>query len=110
MIKLRYERGESGNVPSDKIDRAYFDNYATPAPRRVEQVHRSGPSDEFIKIVWGRAKGYKLLVAGSASELVGALRERGIDAWGIENNRYIHGKTPKALRKYNKFGSLAKRS
>jgi hypothetical protein len=75
----------------------------------VEQVHRSGPSDEFIKIVWGRAKGYKLLVAGSASgELVGALRERGIDAWGIENNRYIHGKTPKALRKYNKFGSLAK--
>ncbi|MBU8967146.1 class I SAM-dependent methyltransferase, partial [Streptococcus pneumoniae] len=62
-----------------------------------------------IKIVWNRAKGYKLLVAGSASgELVGALRERGIDAWGIENNRYIHGKTPKALRKYNKLGSLTK--
>ena len=38
-----------------------------------------------IKIVGNRARGYKLLIAGSASgELVGALRERGIDAWGIE--------------------------
>jgi SAM-dependent methyltransferase len=47
-------------------------------------------------------------VAGSASgELVGALRERGIDAWGIENNRAIHAKTPKALKKYNQFGSIA---
>src|SRR5260370_35698407 len=60
-----------------------------------------------IRIVWGRAKGYKLLTAGSASgELVGAVRERGIDAWGIENNRAIHGKTPKALKKYNKLGSI----
>ncbi|WP_204268501.1 hypothetical protein, partial [Escherichia coli] len=56
---------------------------------------------KLIKIVWGQAKGYKLLVAGSASgELVGALRDLGIDAWGVESNRYIHGKTPKALRKY----------
>ena len=60
-----------------------------------------------IKIVWNRAKGYKLLVAGSASgELVGALRERGVDAWGIENNRAIHAKTPKALQKYCKLGSI----
>ena len=34
------------------------------------------------------------------------MRERGIDAWGIENNRAIHGKTPKALKKYNKLGSI----
>ena len=62
---------------------------------------------DLIKIVWNRAKGYKLLVAGSASgELVGALRERGIDAWGIENNRAIHARTPKALKKFNKLGSI----
>ena len=62
---------------------------------------------DLIRIVWGRAKGYKLLIAGSASgELVGALRDRGIDAWGVENNRYIHGKTPKALQKYNVLGSI----
>ena len=46
-------------------------------------------------------------MAGSASgELVGALRARGIDAWGIENNRAIHAKTPKALKKFNKLGSI----
>ena len=46
-------------------------------------------------------------MAGSASgELVGALRERGIDAWGIENNRSIHAKTPKALKNFNKHGSI----
>ncbi len=46
-------------------------------------------------------------MAGSASgELVGALRERGIDAWGIENNRAIHAKTPKELKKFNKLGSI----
>ena len=62
---------------------------------------------KLIGIVWGKAKGYKLLVAGSASgELVGALRDRGIDAWGIENNRAIHARTPKALKKYNKLGSI----
>jgi len=46
-------------------------------------------------------------VAGSASgELVAALRARGIDAWGIENNRAIHARTPKALKKFNKLGSI----
>ena len=37
---------------------------------------------------------------------MGALRERGVDAWGIENNRAIHAKTPKALQKYCKLGSI----
>lgn len=111
MIKLRYERGEGGNLPSDKIDRSYFDNYRNQGPYGEVWNKFTDPDYlmDLIKIVWNRAKGYKLLVAGSASgELVGALRERGIDAWGVENNRYIHGKTPKALRKYNKLGSLSK--
>ncbi len=91
------------------------DDAAAPRPRAAGRAHRptrstaaisriiaasaptakSGASSpipayltDLIKIVWNRAKGYKLLVAGSASgELVGALRERGIDAWGIENNQ-----------------------
>lgn len=111
MIKLRYERGEGGNLPSDKIDRAYFDNYRNIGAYGEVWNQFTDPDYlmNLIKIVWNRAKGYKLLVAGSASgELVGALRERGIDAWGIENNRYIHAKTPKALRKYNKLGSVTK--
>jgi protoporphyrinogen oxidase/SAM-dependent methyltransferase len=111
MMKLRYARGEGGNAPSDKIDRAYFDNYRNLGPYGEVWSRFTDPDYlmNLIKIVWGRAKGYRLLVAGSASgELVGALRERGIDAWGVENNRYIHGKTPKALRKYNMLGSVTR--
>src|SRR5262249_17291350 len=29
-----------------------------------------------------------------------------VDAFGIENNRYIHAKTSKGLKQYNKFGSI----
>ena len=62
---------------------------------------------QLIKLTWNRAKGYKLLIAGSASgELVGALRARGVDAWGVESNRAAHARTPKELKKYNIYGSI----
>ena len=111
MMKLRYARGEGGNAPSDKIDRAYFDNYRNTGPYQEVWSKFTDPDylTRLIDIVWDKPKGYKILIAGSASgELVGALRERGIDAWGVENNRTIHGKTPKALQKYNKLGSVTK--
>jgi monoamine oxidase/SAM-dependent methyltransferase len=111
MMKLRYQRGEGGNTPSDKIDRSYFDHYRNLGPYGEVWSRFTDPDylANLIRIVWNRTGNYKLLVAGSASgELVGALRERGIDAWGVENNRYIHAKTPKALRKYNKLGSITK--
>src|SRR3954452_15767337 len=111
MIKLRHARRQDGNAAaSDKIDRDYFENYRGQGPYSEVWSRFTDPDylTELIRIVWNRAKGYKTLVAGSASgELVGALRERGIDAWGIENNRAIHAKTPKALKKYNKLGSIA---
>ncbi|MBR1223082.1 FAD-dependent oxidoreductase [Bradyrhizobium sp. U87765 SZCCT0131] len=109
MMKLRYARGEGGHTVSDKIDRSYFDNYRGVGPYHEVWSQFSDPSylTELIKLVWGRVRGYRLLIAGSASgELVGALRDRGIDAFGIENNRAIHARTPKALRKYNKLGSI----
>ena len=80
---------------SDKIDREYFENYRGHGPyqRGLEPVHRSRLSDGADRDRLEPGQGYKLLVAGSASgELVGALRERGIDAWGVENNRGIHAK------------------
>ena len=109
MMKLRYARGEGGVEPSTKIDKDYFENYRGVGPYRDVWAQFTNPDylRGLIKIVWGRAKGYKILIAGSASgEVVGALRERGIDAWGIENNRAIHAKTPKELRKYNLYGSI----
>lgn len=109
MMRLRRARARADEILSDKIDRDYFDNYRGLGPYNEAWRRFSDPDYlmELIRIVWGKAKGAKLLVAGSASgELVGALRERGIDAWGVENNRSIHARTPKALKKYNKLGSI----
>jgi SAM-dependent methyltransferase len=80
---------------------------------RLSQILTSCSDPDYIisviRAIWKPAKAFRLLVAGSASgELVGALRERGIDAWGIENNRYIHAKTPDALNAYNLFGTVEK--
>ncbi len=108
-MKLRYARGEGGAPVSDKIDRDYFQNYRGVGPYAETWRQFSDPDylTTLIRLVWNRAKNYKLLVAGSASgELVGALRDKGIDAWGIENNRAIHARTPKALQKYNLLGSV----
>ncbi len=109
-MKLRYARGQGGTPVSDKIDRDYFENYRGVGPYREVWRQFSDPDylTTLVKLVWNRARNYKLLVAGSASgELVGALRDKGIDAWGIESNRAIHAKTPKALQKYNLLGSVA---
>ena len=79
---MRLRRTQLGKLGTDKIDRDYFENYRGLGPYCDVWKQFSDPDYlmELIRIVWNRAKGYKLLVAGSASgELVGALRERGID-------------------------------
>jgi protoporphyrinogen oxidase/SAM-dependent methyltransferase len=109
MIRLRYAKGQGALPISDKIDRDYFDNYRGAGPYSEVWSQFTDPDYlmQLIKLTWNRAKGYKLLIAGSASgELVGALRERGVDAWGVESNRAIHARTPKELKKYNILGSI----
>jgi protoporphyrinogen oxidase/SAM-dependent methyltransferase len=125
LMRLRRVRAQAEMPLSDKIDRDYFDNYRGQGPYSESWSQFTDPDYlvDLIRTVWnpgkdtskatrksakkGTHEGYKLLIAGSASgELVGALRERGIDAFGIESNRTIHGKTPKALKKYNKLGSV----
>src|SRR5258708_2116150 len=109
MMRLRRTRAQDDKPLSDKIDRDYFESYRGLGPYSEVWSQFTDPAylTDLIKIVWNRTKGYKILIAGSASgELVGALRERGIDAWGIENNRAIHARTPKALKKFNKLGSI----
>ena len=109
MLRLRRARALNDKALSDKIDRDYFENYRGLGPYGEAWRQFTDPDylSELIGTVWGRDKGYKLLVAGSASgELVGALRDRGIDAWGIENNRFIYARTPAALKPFNKLGTI----
>lgn len=95
-------------APSLMIDRLYFDNYRG-VGAYADVWHRfSDPQyyADLFKLVWNK-KPKKLLVTGSASgEFVGGLRGLGIDAYGIENNRYIHNKTPTALKDYNILGNI----
>jgi protoporphyrinogen oxidase/SAM-dependent methyltransferase len=108
-IKLRYAKGQGAQPVSDKVDRDYFENYRGVGPYSEVWSQFTDPDYlmNLIKLTWSRTRGYKLLIAGSASgELVGALRARGVDAWGIESNRTIHARTPKDLKKYNLCGSL----
>ncbi|ABE40419.1 Methyltransferase type 11 [Rhodopseudomonas palustris BisB5] len=114
-MKLRRARSLAGKASSDKawsdkIDASYFENYRNQGPYREVWNRFTNPDYllEMIQTVWDKPQGKKLLVAGSASgELVGALRERGIDAYGVENNRGILAKTPEALKPFNTFGSIA---
>jgi monoamine oxidase/SAM-dependent methyltransferase len=108
-MRLRRARRTGGRASSDRIDRDYFENYRGQGPYREVWRQFTDPAYlmNLIRTVWKPVNGYKLLVAGSASgELVAALRALGVDAWGIENNRAIHARTPKALKKFNKLGSI----
>jgi protoporphyrinogen oxidase/SAM-dependent methyltransferase len=106
---MRLRRAQLDGAVSDKIDRDYFENYRGLGPYREVWKQFTDPDYlmELIRTVWNEANGCKLLIAGSASgELVGALRARGVDAWGIENNRAIHARTPKPLKTFNRLGSI----
>jgi monoamine oxidase/SAM-dependent methyltransferase len=97
--------------PSTRIDRAYFDRYRGVGPYHDVWRRFSDPDHlaELVIAVWGLQRRGRILVAGSASgELVGALRERGFKAWGIENNRRILARTTRALRRFNREGSVTR--
>jgi protoporphyrinogen oxidase len=107
-MKLRHAR-RAGARQSDAIDRAYFANYRNTGPYREVWDRFTDPDYlmRLIGMVWPVETGCRLLVAGSASgELVGALRARGVEAFGIENNRAIHAQTLPALQPYNHFGTV----
>ncbi|MGY4453123.1 protoporphyrinogen oxidase [Bradyrhizobium sp. i1.3.1] len=79
MMRLRRERGqEEGEPVSDKIDRDYFENYRGLGPYSEAWRHFTDPDylTKLIGIVWGKARGAKLLVAGSASRRTGGRAAR----------------------------------
>jgi monoamine oxidase/SAM-dependent methyltransferase len=108
-MRLRRARRANGEPLSDKIDHGYFENYRGLGPYHEVWSQFTDPDYlmDLIKTVWKPVNGCKLLIAGSASgQLVGALRARGVDAWGIENNRAIHARTPQELKPFNRLGSI----
>lgn len=93
------------------INRDYFENYwqAGPYDKVWQQFFNVGYLKRAIQLAFGeKAEDFTILDAGSASGLtVGALREAGLKAQGIEKNAWIHGQTPKPLQRYNHLGDVA---
>jgi SAM-dependent methyltransferase len=89
---------------SKRVGRTYFDYYH--GGLCYEDSYREYFNAKYvrklIKIAWKTKPPYRLLDAGSANGLTLAdFSARGIEAWGVENNKYIHSQTPKKLRKRN---------
>ncbi|HKR62799.1 MAG TPA: FAD-dependent oxidoreductase [Thermoanaerobaculia bacterium] len=62
---------------------------------------------DLLRVAFGAAPPYKLLDAGSANGLtIPAFEKIGIDAWGIENNWYVHAQTPRRLVERNLLGDV----
>jgi monoamine oxidase len=62
---------------------------------------------DMLDIAWELKPGATVLIAGSAAgATVGALRNLGYDARGVESDPIIHGLTPADLRTFNLLGEL----
>jgi monoamine oxidase/SAM-dependent methyltransferase len=114
LTRIRYARqleaaSRNGKVPRIQIDKAYFDNYRNLGPyaEAYKTFFDASLVDDLMRSAWKLKKKYKLLVTGSASGLVVRdLRARGVDAWGLENNIYIHSQTPEDMQQFNLLGSV----
>ncbi len=102
---------QEAGIIGGKISRQYFENYHG-LGNYSDHYHRFFDAKfvkESIATAWKPEKKYKLLVTGSGNGLVlEALAKTDIEAWGIENNRYIHGLTDQKIRKRNLLGDVRK--
>ena len=102
---------QSPAIISSKIDRQYFENYH--GQGNYAEVFQRFFNAKFIKeaiqTAWKPDNAYKLLNVGAANGLtLASLATVGIEAWGVENNRYIHGLTDRKLQKRNLLGDVRK--
>lgn len=96
-------------APCARIDRAYFERYRGGGPYAQTWQQHSDPDTlaGLLRGVWQLRGGARVLLAGSASgELVGALRARGFDAWGIDSHAAAIARTPPGLEPYNALGDV----
>ncbi len=122
MMRKWYEETVLGNTQADlsvissgiigrKIDRQYFENYHGLGnyTENFQKFFDAKFVTEAITTAWKPEKKYKILVTGSGNgKVIAALEKIGVEAWGIENNRYIHSLTDQKLSKKNLFADVRK--
>jgi ubiquinone/menaquinone biosynthesis C-methylase UbiE len=111
--KFAYQIGVDVSADGDgALADSYFEEYANSNQNYEDSLEIAFDGKyvaDLIKAVWGAEPPYKLLDCGSANGLtLKQFDKLGIGAWGIENNAYIHSKTPEELRERNLFGDVRK--
>ncbi len=94
---------------TSRIDRQYFDTYRGLGPYAdtYQRFFNAAYLLDMIRLVWGAKPGYRLLDAGSASGVtLEDFSAFGVQAWGIENNKYIYAHTPDKWLKRNILGNV----
>jgi protoporphyrinogen oxidase/SAM-dependent methyltransferase len=96
-------------VPSKILGCDYFDYYdgKTNYKESFKLAFDASYIQDLIEAAFGISPPYKLLDAGSANGMtLPAFEKVGIDAWGIENNWYVHAQTPRKLIERNLLGDV----
>jgi len=99
------------DVSTDGLADSFFETYSDDQTYEdiFERAFNGKYVVDLIKAVWGAESPYKLLDCGSANGLtLKQFDKLGVEAWGIENNAYIHSKTPEELRERNLLGDVRK--
>jgi SAM-dependent methyltransferase len=97
--------------PAEPLKDSYFDYYngAKSYDETFKEYFSAKYVVDMLEAVWDIAPPYSLLDAGSANGMtLKALAKRNVDAWGIENNAYIHGQTRRKWRARNVLGDVRK--
>jgi monoamine oxidase/SAM-dependent methyltransferase len=100
-----------GDRVSDSLNTIYHDQYngTSSYEESFEDYFCERYTMDLIRTVWRWSPPYTLLDCGSASgQTLAAFDNVGIKAWGVENSRHIHSKTPTKWRKRNLHGDVRK--
>lgn len=98
-------------VIGNKIDRHFYENYRGLGhyQEHVQQFIDAKFIKSAIANAWKVDTPYKLLVIGSGNGLpLQTLQAEGVNAWGLENNAYIHALTEKKWLARNHWGDPRK--
>src|SRR5580658_7078829 len=109
-LKQQLLKTAAGKKPG-KVNRSYFDKYHYNLSYEDSYDWYFDPKyvRDLIRIAWKAKPPYRLLDAGAANGLtLPDFAGCGIEAWGVENNKYIHSRTPAKWRKRNLLGDLRK--
>jgi SAM-dependent methyltransferase len=92
-----------------ELDKDYHDQYDGHCSyeESFEEYFCERYTIDLIRTAWGWSPPYTLLDCGSASgQTLEAFARVGVEAWGVENSRYIHSRTPRKWRKRNLHGDV----